>query len=142
MNVEQALQILKEEGYKYTGKREEMIRIFAREKRYLSAREILRKMQQEYPALSFDTVYRNLTLFADLKILETTELGGERKYRFQCSKEGYHHHHLICLSCGRTRKIFTCPFEDVFHELSDFTITGHKFEIYGYCVECREKEGC
>ncbi|WP_171253282.1 Fur family transcriptional regulator, partial [Acinetobacter baumannii] len=82
MTVEQALQMLKERGYKYTGKREEMIRIFAKEKRYLSAREILAYMQAEYPALSFDTVYRNLTLFTDLNILEVTELGGERKYRF------------------------------------------------------------
>ncbi|HBI02635.1 MAG TPA: transcriptional repressor [Paenibacillaceae bacterium] len=139
MNVEQALQILKEEGYKYTGKREEIIRIFAVEKRYLSAREILQKMQKEYPALSFDTIYRNLTLFADLKILETTELGGERKYRFQCSKHGHHHHHLICLSCGKTRKVPTCPFEEVFNELPDFTITGHKFEIYGYCKECNQE---
>lgn len=140
MNVEQALTILKDEGYKYTGKREEIIRIFAREKRYLSAREILYKMQQEYPALSFDTVYRNLTLFADLKILETTELGGERKYRFQCSKDGHHHHHLICLSCGKTRKIQTCPFEEVFNEPSDFKITGHKFEVYGYCKECNQEK--
>lgn len=137
MTVEQALQMLKERGYKYTGKREEIIRIFAKEKRYLSARDILAYMQTEYPALSFDTVYRNLTLFAELDILEVTELGGERKYRFRCST-GDHHHHLICLSCGKTRHITSCPLDAMFGEPDDFTITGHKFEIYGVCSQCEE----
>lgn len=138
MNVEQALHILKDKGYKYTGKREEMIRVFAREKRYLSAREIQQHMEEDYPSLSFDTIYRNLTLFTDLGILETTELNGERKYRFQCSKDGHHHHHMICLSCGKTKNIPTCPYEDLLEEIPEFTITGHKFEIYGYCNECEK----
>jgi Fur family transcriptional regulator, zinc uptake regulator len=139
MTVEQALQLLKEKGYKYTGKREEMIRIFDKEKRYLSAREILLYMQKEYPALSLDTVYRNLTLFDDLEILETTELGGERRYRFQCST-GDHHHHLICLSCGKTKHIHACPVETLLGDGEEFTITGHKFEIYGYCGACTDKK--
>ncbi|WCN37584.1 Fur family transcriptional regulator [Aneurinibacillus uraniidurans] len=137
MTVEQALQLLKEKGYKYTGKREEMVRIFAQEKRYMSAREMLSRMQKEYPALSFDTVYRNLTLFADLNIVEVTELGGERKYRFRCSMDE-HHHHLICLSCGKTRHIRSCPLDGMFGEPDGFRITDHKFEIYGYCSDCEE----
>lgn len=137
MTVEQALQLLKEKGYKYTGKREEMVRIFAQEKRYMSAREMLSRMQEEYPALSFDTVYRNLTLFADLNIVEVTELGGERKYRFRCSMDE-HHHHLICLSCGKTRHIRSCPLDGMFGEPDGFRITDHKFEIYGYCSNCEE----
>lgn len=137
MTVEQALQLLKEKGYKYTGKREEMVRIFAQEKRYMSAREMLERMQKEYPALSFDTVYRNLTLFTELNILEVTELGGERKYRFRCSMDE-HHHHLICLACGKTRHIKSCPLDGMFGEPDGFRITDHKFEIYGYCSNCEE----
>ena len=97
-------------------------------------------MQQGYPTLSFDTIYRNLTLFTDMNILETTELGGERKYRFQCSKDGHHHHHLICLSCGKTENIPDCPYEDRLKELPGFKITGHKFEVYGYCSDCEKEE--
>ena len=136
MSVDRMLQIIKENGYKYTGKREEMIRIFDREKRYLSAKDMLQLMQEDYPSLSYDTVYRNLALFEKLNILEVTELKGERIYRLRCRTDE-HHHHLICLSCGKSRHIKSCPMEAMLGEPEEFVITGHKFEIYGYCKECQ-----
>ncbi len=135
MRVADALEVLKNKGYKYTGRREEMIRIFDREKRYLSAKEMLEFMQEEFPDLSFDTIYRNMTLFEDLEILECTDLNGERKFRIRCSTE-HHHHHLICLSCGKTKHINACPMDKVLEESNGFRITDHKFEIYGYCTTC------
>ncbi|WP_209125391.1 Fur family transcriptional regulator [Alkalihalobacillus sp. BA299] len=135
MNVSQALERLKEKGYKYTKKREEMIRLFADEKRYLSAKDVLEKMCNDYPGLSFDTIYRNLAVFADLDILEVTELEGEKKFRFSCSTS-HHHHHLICLECGKTKAVHNCPMEDLNIKFQDFEVTGHKFEIYGYCNSC------
>lgn len=135
MNVEQALDILKTNGYKYTGKREEMVRIFAREKRYVSAKDLLEFMKVDYPSLSFDTIYRNLALFSELGIIESTEMKGERIYRLTCETE-HHHHHLICTECGRTQKLDMCPMSGVLGEPKGFTITGHKFEIYGYCEGC------
>jgi Fur family zinc uptake transcriptional regulator len=138
MNVEQALALLKEKGYKYTGKRETMVELFNREDRYLTAKEVMEAMQHEYPGLSVDTVYRNLSLFEELGIVEATEWEGERRYRFHCGS-GDHHHHLICKLCGRTKPLHVCPMNAVLGEPSDFTITGHKFEIYGYCSECEER---
>ncbi|GAB7388570.1 zinc uptake transcriptional repressor Zur [Bacillaceae bacterium] len=135
MNVETALKILKDNGYKYTGKREKMVRTFAEEKRYMSAKEVLARMQEDYPHLSFDTIYRNLSLFEELGILESTEFGGERHYRFACGGTK-HHHHLICTACGKTRKIEMCPMHAFFGMPEGFTITGHKFEIYGFCADC------
>ncbi|MFZ4452015.1 Fur family transcriptional regulator [Salibacterium aidingense] len=136
MNVEQALSQLKEKGYKFTGKREEILSVFAQEKRYLSAKDVLSALQMNYPNISFDTVYRNLSLFEEMEILEVTELEGEKRFRFQCSTTR-HHHHLICLDCGKTKQIHACPMdwlED--SEEEEFQVTGHKFEIYGYCPEC------
>lgn len=116
-----------------------MVRIFDREKRYMSAKEILEKMKFDYPNLSFDTVYRNLSLFQELSILEYTELNGERIYRLKCETD-QHHHHIICTECGRTETIDLCPMNVIFGEPEGFTITGHKFEIYGHCNECGESE--
>lgn len=135
MTVNQYMNQLKKCGYKKTDKREEMIRIFEREKRYLSAKEMLQYMQFTFPGLSLDTVYRNLSLFEQLDIVETTDLNGERIYRLNCSK-GDHHHHLICLSCGKSRLIDICPLDALSEHPSEFMITDHKFELYGYCKEC------
>ncbi|MFB4166174.1 Fur family transcriptional regulator [Alteribacillus sp. JSM 102045] len=137
MNVQQALNRLKKEGFKFTGKREQLLHLFAEEKRYLSAKEVLAAMQKMYPGVSFDTVYRNLALFEEMGILEMTELEGEKRFRFSCSTTE-HHHHLICLECGKTRQIHSCPMDWIEESVEgDFEVTSHKFEIYGYCTDCQ-----
>ncbi|PFG13938.1 MULTISPECIES: Fur family transcriptional regulator [Bacillales] len=136
MNVSTALRILKEQGYKYTEKREDLVTLFAKEKRYLSARDVLNHMQRSYPGMSVDTIYRNLTLFTDLAILEETEWNGEKRYRLSCATQS-HHHHLICLDCGKTRHIDSCPMEAIPVGDTGFEVTGHKFEVYGRCDECQ-----
>ncbi|GAF24589.1 MULTISPECIES: Fur family transcriptional regulator [Shouchella] len=138
MDVSHALNRLKEQGYKYTGKREDMLRLFAEDSRYMTAKDVLENMQDQYPSLSFDTIYRNLSLFADLELLETTELDGEKRFRFSC-RTSEHHHHLICLDCGKTEHFHNCPMdEELFKRFPDFQVTGHKFEIYGMCQACRQ----
>lgn len=136
MTVEEALQILRDHGYKYTGKREELIQICAAEKRYLSAKDIMERIKEPYPNLSFDTVYRNISTFVDLGILEETELEGEGKFRLACSVSGHHHHHVICTECGKTSALQGCPMSILSALPEEFQVTGHKFEVYGTCGEC------
>src|SRR5213595_1080165 len=135
MDVNDALKILKDHRYKFTGKREMIIEIFCNEKRYMPAKEVMRRMEENYPNLSFDTVYRNLSLLENLGILESTELNGEKQYRFSCSSKE-HHHHVICKKCRKTIHFDMCPMEILNDRFEDFKITGHKFEIYGYCRDC------
>lgn len=135
MNVNDAIQLLKEKGYKYTGKRVDMLDFLADHDKYMTAKEILEGLKDTYPTISFDTIYRNLNLFEELGIIETTELYGEKHFRFSCTHED-HHHHFICLECGKTRHIDLCPMDHVRDELQGFSISGHKFEVYGYCNEC------
>jgi Fur family zinc uptake transcriptional regulator len=137
LTINEALDLLKEKGYKYTEKRKDLISLFAREKRYLSAKDVQEALKEQYPGLSFDTIYRNLTTFVEIGLLEETEWEGEKKFRFTCS-HNEHHHHLICLSCGGTKSIHKCPMEVLNSELNGFDVTGHKFEVYGYCNECRD----
>ncbi|MCA1022330.1 Fur family transcriptional regulator [Halobacillus litoralis] len=135
MNVETALQRLKEKGYKRTKQRERMLKIFAGQDQYIAAKDILKEFQEYFPSVSFDTVYRNLYMLTEVDILESTELGGEKHFRLSCDTDG-HHHHFICTDCGKTKSIAFCPMEKVNENLKGYDIENHKFEIYGKCPQC------
>ncbi|WP_345243839.1 Fur family transcriptional regulator [Pontibacillus salipaludis] len=135
MNLHRALEELKEKGHKYTDKREDLLRFFYEQNGYRTARDVKIMMEDKYPGISFDTIYRNLHLFVDLGLLEVTELEGEKHFRMKC--ESKHHHHFICLDCGKTKEIHTCPMQQVSGELQDYSVENHKFEIYGKCPACK-----
>ncbi|GGE39965.1 transcriptional repressor [Pullulanibacillus camelliae] len=135
MNIGEALHLLKEKGYKTTHKREEILQFLKQQNKYTSVREVIDHLKKDYPGLSYETIYRNLALFTELGILEETELDGEKRFQLSCGAD-HHHHHLICLECGKTQTIEDCPMI-VMPEVDGFNITGHKFEIYGVCDACR-----
>ncbi|MBB4825734.1 Fur family zinc uptake transcriptional regulator [Sporosarcina luteola] len=135
MTLDEAWRILSEHQFKRTKNRETLLEYFSEHDKYLSAMEVRNFMAQDNPGISYDTIYRNLTTFSELGILEETELNGERHFRMQCDAKN-HHHHFICTECGKTRSISHCPMETITGELSGYEVEGHKFEIYGKCPIC------
>lgn len=135
MNMNKAIERLKEKGYKMTNKRKDMLSFFLKSKGYRTARELNDYMEERYEGISFDTLYRNLHTFAEIGILETTELEGEKHFQIACSDE--HHHHFICKLCGRTKELDICPMDDICEMLEGYQVEGHKFEVYGICPDCQ-----
>ncbi|WP_099159974.1 Fur family transcriptional regulator [Virgibacillus ndiopensis] len=135
MNINEAIDLLKEKGYKTTGKRKDILTFFEQADGYRTAKDLIQHLETTYEGISFDTVYRNLHLYNEVGILETTELNGEKLFRMNCTH--HHHHHFICKDCGKTKEIDVCPMEEVVSELANYDIEGHKFEIYGVCPACQ-----
>lgn len=135
MNQQEAITLLKKQGYKMTKRREDILTFFSQEDKYHSAKNLYEYMEAKYPGISYDTVYRNLHLYHDLNILESTDLQAEKHFRMNCSDK--HHHHFICSTCGKTKKVAICPMDEVESMLETYQIEGHKFEIYGLCPLCQ-----
>ena len=139
--VDKIMKLLKEKGYKYTDKRKSMVELLVTEDRYINARYVSETLNKVYPGLSFDTIYRNLSTYEELGILETTEIKGEKYFKIGCLETNHLPHHHICLKCGKAKIIHVnvCGNLEI-EELKGYRIDGHKFEVYGLCPDCLRKE--
>ncbi|WP_026907038.1 Fur family transcriptional regulator [Paucisalibacillus globulus] len=135
MNTSEAIELLKKKGYKTTGKRKDILTYFEEADGYRTAKDLIQHLEETHKGISFDTIYRNLHLYNEVGILETTELNGEKHFRMNCTH--HHHHHFICKDCGKTKEIEICPMDEVKQTLANYEIEGHKFEIYGLCPGCQ-----
>src|SRR5699024_12553565 len=106
--LKDALETLEQSELKITERRVQMIEIMYQKNRYLCAKEVKAELENSYPGISPDTIYRNLHSFSELNILEETEFIVERFFRANCGIDE-HHHHIICTKCLRSIDIYICP---------------------------------
>lgn len=135
MNTKQAIKLLQNHHHKVTKRRKDLLKYFERSDGYRSAKEVMEHLEAIHPTISFDTIYRNLHLYHSLKILESTDLQGEKHFRMNCTLD--HHHHFICNDCGKTKKIPSCPMDEIQQLLKNYFVEDHKFEVYGLCPRCQ-----
>jgi Fur family zinc uptake transcriptional regulator len=130
------LQQLKERGYRFTGKRKEIIDLFIECKdKYVTAKDVYVHLKKTYPSISYDTIYRTLALFKQEHLIEEMEYGDEAsRYRLSCGHG--HHHHLVCLGCGAIQVLHDCPMKSITIDQNDFRVINHRFEVFGYCSAC------
>src|SRR5699024_12392141 len=111
MKIKQAMNTLKENGYRLTKKRKDLLDYFQQSTGYRTAKDLIEHMEKMYRGISFDTVYRNLHLYTDLNILESKELNGEKHFRMKCYN--YHHYHFIFNDYGKTNANDLSPMKDL-----------------------------
>lgn len=132
-------QTLVRSGIKITQQRIEIFREVASSGDHPDADTTYRKVRRKIPTVSLDTVYRNLWLFTELRLLTT--LGTFRKRaRFDANTES--HHHFVCLHCGAT-KDFYCEEFDRLQGPDSIREWGKpessRVEIHGVCLPCHKK---
>ena len=134
---------LKNKEYKLTPQRRIILKVFLeKDSSHLSAEELYSIVKESYPEIGLATVYRTLDLLAELGILQKMDFG-DGKSRFELNDEDvHHHHHLICISCGKVQEFeldLLESLEDSIHENMGFEIINHRLKFYGYCSECKGK---
>ncbi len=129
------------EGLKWTRQRKMVYGVLWAAKEPLTAIQIyhlaVKCSQGEEYAVS--TVYRILGAFEERGLVEKNNWPGEGTVVYTL-KRGDHTHYAVCLECHRRIPLKHCPFSHMKleKETGDFTVTGHKLELYGYCKTCQE----
>ncbi|MDD3368151.1 MAG: transcriptional repressor [Lachnospiraceae bacterium] len=97
---------------------------------------VFEKVRKTNPNISLGTVYRNLTVLADIGEIDRLKLGdGVDHFDANTSK----HFHFICKKCGCVQDIFDFD-ESTLPTIKNFEgqIEGHVTYFYGTCEHCLE----
>ncbi|HXZ98922.1 MAG TPA: Fur family transcriptional regulator [Candidatus Binatia bacterium] len=125
---------------RYTPLRRALVEVMAQSGRPLTMPEILRSS----PELSQSTAYRNIATLIEAGVVRRVSGTGDHG-RFELAEDlSGHHHHLVCLSCGKVSDIVPTPrLERALREAveaaagSTFAVIEHRFELIGSCTDCR-----
>ena len=127
-------------GLKWTKQRKCVYNILKDEKEPVSAVEIYRRLLQTEGSETYavSTVYRILDIFEE-KGMVHKDVRSEDHIGVYELERGMHTHYAVCLVCHKRIPLEHCPVAHMHTGAGpeNFTVTGHKLELYGYCGECR-----
>jgi Fur family peroxide stress response transcriptional regulator len=105
-----------------------------------TAETVYLNIREEFPNISLATVYRNLSLLADLGEIQKISTGsGPDRFDGKAAP----HNHFICRDCG---SVMDLNMDSITHvdEIAgkDFAgrIEGHSILFHGLCPECLKNE--
>lgn len=132
-----ATQTLHDLGYRLTPQRTLVWEVLRQGVPHMSAEEVCRLVQEQFPHVNISTVYRTLELLVELKLVRETRLGPNCRL-FEVEEE-VRHHHLVCDTCGRVVHLHD---EDL-SALPEALLSAHDFAvreltIHGVCADCRK----
>ena len=138
--MENIIDVLRDKGHKITPQRRAVINALLNCGHFPTALQLLEYVKREQPHVSLDTVYRNLSLLKQLGVVNEIQMINQDGNRFEIASDG-HHHHVICMKCGKIECLRKCPIsreaiETI--ERNGFAVVSHSLEFYGYCDGCKK----
>lgn len=125
---------------KYSRQRQVIKDFLMTRKDHPTADVVYMNVRREYPNISLGTVYRNLSLLADLGEIRRLQVGdGVDHYDADTSQ----HYHVVCIEC---RSVTDVKINDIDHITDsanayfDGEIHGHVTYFYGVCGDCYKKK--
>ena len=124
----------------YTKGRRELVELLAGIRRPATIYELL----DARPRLTQSSVYRNLAMLEAAGVVQKVVSTDDRA-RFELAEDMIgHHHHLICVSCGRVDDFVVSPRTErtldaaLSKAIGDtgFRAAGHRLDVVGTCALC------
>jgi Fur family ferric uptake transcriptional regulator len=132
---------LRESGHRMTPQRVLVWDVLRRAGgRHLSAEEIFHEAQKTLPTFNVASVYRTLSLLAELGLAKESRLV-EGPAVWEVAHD-HRHHHLVCRDCGSITHHEEPALSQVAHHLLQqhgFAADQLDLVVSGRCLECRER---
>jgi Fur family ferric uptake transcriptional regulator len=128
---------LNEAGFRAGAARQKVIELLGGESCAITALEIDRRL----PSVGRASVYRTLEQLEKLELVHRVDVGGE-VVAFERNDPGGHHHHMVCVRCGRLVPFADPSLERAIEgvgERAEFEITAHDVLLRGVCPRCGER---
>ena len=123
-------------GLKHSRQREMIKSFLMTRKDHPTADMVYMNVRQQNPNISLGTVYRNLTLLADIGEIQRLRVGdGVDHFDADTSL----HYHFVCTKCGCVEDLDMDSIEEINEAASarfDGQIDGHITYFYGTCGNC------
>jgi Fur family ferric uptake transcriptional regulator len=133
--AERASKRFNEAGFRTGAARRQVIELLDGEDCALTALEIDRRL----PRVGRATVYRTLEQLEDLELVHRVDVGGE-SVAYERDDPTGHHHHMVCIRCGRLVPFENQALEQAIHavaERAEFEVTAHDVLLRGVCPRCQ-----
>ena len=142
-NYDKFYEKLKDKGYKLTEQRKIIFEaILAHQEGHVTAEELYHYIIKDYPGMGLATVYRNVQLLSELKVIQKLNLDdGITRYELALDKENHRHHHLICNNCQKVIEVkedLMDSIEKIFDVNYGFLVSDHQTKFFGLCKKCRK----
>lgn len=132
---------LRTQGHKITKNRTSILEYLSSKIEPISADMILEHIQNEHQSVNKTTIYRELFFLLEHNFIKEVEFGDGKK-RYEIALNRPHHHHIICVHCGRVEDI---PLErelenqeKMIENITKFKLTSHMLEFFGTCADCQK----
>ncbi len=129
-------------GLKNTKHRKAILEILKQSTQPLAAERVFALLKNNDISVNLSTVYRTLETLSDKDIAVKLNLPGESRYMYEYNQM-VHKHYLTCLGCKKIISIEHCPLADYERAIArdtNYSISGHKLNVYGYCPDCQRED--
>lgn len=124
---------------KYSRQRQVISDFLMTRKDHPTADVVYMNVRQKYPNISLGTVYRNLTLLADMGEIQRLRVGdGIDHFDADTSK----HYHFVCSECGSVTDLKMDDIDQILetaHQNFNGEIQGYVTYFYGICEKCKKQ---
>ena len=135
-------QYLKEKGLFYSKQREQILAAFIKTRNHPTVDDLYNTIRKKYSKIGLATVYRTMRVICDCDLAMEVDFGdGVRRFEYKFHRQ--HHHHLICIKCGRVIEVTSNQLESVQKKLAkqhNFAPTRDTMKIFGLCSKCKNKQ--